>query len=564
MIIGFDGATFDLVRPWADAGLLPTFQRLMQHGAWGDLESTAPPLTPVAWSSMATGLGPGKHGVFDFFARRPGSYDTYLVNSTHRHGTPLWSLAGEQGCRATVINVPATYPPEQVNGLMVTGLLTPNDAGDASWPRGLLAELKQAVPDFGFYPPGVFSPGQEAGFVQSVLEWDRMTLRATHFLMDRQPWDFLFTVFVGIDIVSHFMWRYMAAASHDGRTSRTEPSRPPDLAADAVLADAIQSVYRQADDILAQMLQAAGDDTYVFVVSDHGFGPLDYYMHLNAWLVKRGYLKFKRTPLTQLKALAYRLGLTPLSLLTLARRLRLGGRVQKTASRHHGWIESLARQAFLSLPDVDWSRTTAYASGFGGPIFLNLRGRQPAGIVEPGAEAEALLQRLTDDLKALRHPVTGEPFVGAIYRPEDLYSGPYAQMAPDLLFEPKDWSNQGFGLHDFASNRWLEPSPDRTGTHRMNGILLMQGPGVLPGCRLEKASLLDVAPTALALMGVPIPKNADGRVLVSAFDETLRSQLAITYREEDGTAAGQAQLAVMSEQEEQDIRERLSALGYVG
>ncbi len=130
------------------------------------------------------------------------------------------------------------------------------------------------------------------------------------------------------------------------------------------------------------------------------------------------------------------------------------------------------------------------------------------------------------------------------------------------MFEPKDWRNQGFGQHDFASHRWLEPSPDRTGTHRMNGVLLVHGPHVLPGCRLQEARLVDVAPTVLALMGVPIPTNVDGRVLSSALDETLRSQLAITYRE-DRSEAGRAAVS-MSEQEEQAIRERLAALGYVG
>jgi len=556
MVIGFDGATLALIRPWAEAGILPPFHRLLVHGAWGPLQSTMPPVTPAAWSSLATGLNQGKHGLFDFFARQEGSYETYVVNATHRHGASLWHSLGQAGHRVTVFNVPATYPPDQVNGLMVSGLLTPTHATDAAWPPELLDELKQAVPDFSFYPPGIFSQGQEVEFVNDVLAWDQMTLRATEFLMEKQPWDFLFTVFIGTDIVSHFMWRHMATQGASASTN--------DPAVKETLANAIQSVYRQADMNLARLLEAVGDDVYIVIVSDHGFGPLDYYMHLNAWLVQKGYLKFKRTPAVLLKHLAYCLGITPLRMLELLRALRLGGRVQQTVSERNAWLKSLVKQVFLSLADVDWTRTTAYSAGYGAPIFVNLKGRQPQGIVEPGAENEALLAQLIADLQALRHPDTGEPYVGEIYRPQDLYSGPYTDLAPDLLPLPRNWRNQGYGVHDFASNRWLEPSPDRTGTHRMDGILFLHGPGVRPGYSVEGASLWDVAPTILALMGVPIPENTDGRVLSAALSEELLSQLAITYSEAVDDTPEQPLTPEMSEEDERAIRERLEALGYVG
>ncbi len=556
MVIGFDGATLELIEPWAAAGILPAFKRLMERGAWGPLQSTMPPVTPAAWSSLATGTQQGKHGLFDFYARRPGSYETNVVNAANRHGATLWGLLGEAGYRTTVFNVPASYPPDRVNGVMISGLLTPTQATDAAWPPEVLQELKQAVPGFSFYPPGIFSEGQEAAFVQQVLDWDKMTLQATEFLMTRQPWDFLFTVFIGVDIMSHFMWRHMVTR---GASAPTD-----DPATRETLANAIQAVYRQADAILSTLLEMAGDDTYVAVVSDHGFGPLDYYMHVNAWLVERGYLKFKRTPAVMLKYLAYRLGVTPLFILNLMRRLRLGGKVQETVSTRNDWAKAMVKKAFLSLADIDWSRTTIYATGYGAGLFVNLKGREPQGIVEPGAQCEALLQRLTADLRELRHPETKEPLVGEVYRRSDLYSGPYAELAPDLMFVPRDWRNQPYGVHDFASSRWLEPTPDRTGTHRMNGILFLTGPGILPGARVEGASLWDLAPTILALMKTPIPKNMDGQVLSAALAEELRSQLTVTYRDvaEESQQAGAA--PVLGEDEEQVIRDRLEALGYFG
>ncbi len=155
MILGFDGATLDLVRPWAEAGILPTFKRLMSEGTWGDLTSIMPPVTPASWTAMATGTNQGKHGLFDFFQRDGHGLDSAPVRASDRHGETLWNLLSTAGYRVTVFNVPASYPPDRINGLMVSGLLTPADAKDASWPRHLQQELLKAVPEFNFAPPGI-------------------------------------------------------------------------------------------------------------------------------------------------------------------------------------------------------------------------------------------------------------------------------------------------------------------------------------------------------------------------------------------------------------------------
>lgn len=556
MLIGFDGATLDLIQPWVQAGILPNFARLMSVGACGPLESTIPPVTPAAWGTMATGVNPGKHGIYDFFARRPGSYETYIVNARDRHGPTLWGLLSQAGYRVTVLNVPATYPPDPVNGSMVSGLLTPNEATDAAFPPELLQELKRAVPGFQFHPPGIFSKGKEVEFVQSVLDWDKMTLDATEFMMKRDSWDFLFTVFIGTDIISHWMWREMATQGASVQTS--------DPAVREKLAHAIENVYRQADQILGRMLELAGEDTFVMVVSDHGFGPLDYYLHLNAWLAEKGYLKFKRTPEVMLKYLAYRLGMTPLNIIETLRKLHLAGPVQKTAGDHNEALRRVIKHVFLSLDDIDWSRTTVYTRGYAGPLFVNLKGREPQGIVEPGEEFEAVLKKLEADVREIKHPVTGEPFVSQVGRGKDVYSGPYLKSAPDFGFGMNDLSIQPFGVHDFASNRWFEPTPDRTGTHRMNGIFFLKGPGIEPGTRVQGASLMDVAPTVLALMGVPIPTLMDGHVLSAPMGSELRTGLHARFVEQEIPVAAEVEGPVLGEEDEKIIRERLEALGYFG
>ena len=550
LMIGFDGATLDLILPWVKAGYLPHFARLLAQGAHGPLESTVPPVTPAAWSSLATGLNPGKHGIFDFYARRPNSYETCIVNARDRHGATLWELLSQAGLRTTVFNVPATYPPDRVNGAMVSGLLTPASALDASSPPELLDELKRAVPGFNFYPPGIFSKGQEVEFVSSILDWDEMTLQATQFLMNREPWDFFFTVFIGTDIVSHFMWRHMV--TRGACVTGADPTVRDKLA------NAILSVYRHADEILGKLTAAVDKDTYIMVVSDHGFGALDHYMHLNAWLVQHGYMKFKPTLGVTCKAMAYRLGLTPLNLLDLARRLGMGASVQHTASKHNDWLRSMVKRVFLSFDDIDWSRTTAYTRGYSGPIFANLQGREPQGFIHPGEQFEKLVKQIESDLREFKHPVTGLPFVQCFVRPSDLYTGPFARDSFDIGFFPSDWTTQVYGVHDFASNRPVEPSPDRTGTHRMNGVFFLRGPRVKAEATVEHARLIDIAPSVLGLMGVPIPKNMDGRFLSTA----LASAPQIHFVDSQASDRAEVRESGLSDEDDQIIRERLEALGY--
>jgi predicted AlkP superfamily phosphohydrolase/phosphomutase len=552
LVIGFDGATLDLIRPWAEAGLLPTFRWLMQQGSWGSLRSTMPPVTPTAWSSFITGMNPGKHGLFDFVRRVEGSYDTELVNATHRGGPSFWRLLSDAERRVIVFNVPVTYPPEPVNGLLVSGLLTPALATDATWPPELQQELQEAVPDFDFSPPGMYSRGQDAEFVRSVRQLNHTTLQATLYLMRQQPWDCLATVFMGTDIMSHFMWKHMenqgagAPESVRGLVSR-----------------AIQNCYQDADAALAQLIEAAGDDAYLVVMSDHGFGPMERYMSVNAWLVERGYLRFKRTPASLLKYAMYRLGVTPLRAYTALRALSLADRVRKESRRETARVQTALKRFFLSFDDVDWPRTRAYSVGYAGPIFVNLKGREAQGIVEPGQGYEDLLEELTGELRALKDPRTGLPFVGEIHPRSDLYWGSHAEQSPDLMFMPRDPTTAGLGLFEFPSNRWLCPGPDRTGYHRMDGILFVHGPGILRAHELQGASIMDVAPTVLALTGVPIPGNLDGQVLRDAMSEALLEEVAITYApgkepDRDGHLPFK-----MADEDEEAVRDRLRGMGYV-
>jgi len=544
MVVGLDGATFDLIRPWAREGKLPTFERLMEGGCWGELTSTIPPFTAPAWCSFATGKNPGKHGMYDFAGRKKGSYEMVPLNASSLKAPTLWEILSRHGKKVGVLNVPMTYPPPMVNGLLVTGMLTPPNATNFTYPPELGRELLEAVPGYAIWPEGVFHPmGRESEFLGVVQELTDMRFAATRYLMGKVDWDFFMVVFRGPDLVQHWLWKYMEGRGTNG-----------------ALRDGILGVYQRLDKVMASLLELIPQGTTLVLMSDHGAGPLDTYIHVNTWLLEQGYLRIKRSILPRSKLAMFRLGVTPRRVYGALMRSGLRKGVGSLVRERKGQVRGILDRVFLSFRDVDWPRTLAYSYGNVGPIYLNVKGREPMGRVRPGQEYEQLRDEISGRLMELREPRTGLPLVEKVYRKEELYSGPALEDAPDLFFMPKDLRHQAFGLLQFTSNRWLEPSFDRSGGHRMNGILLFWGEGVRKGT-LAKANMTDIAPSLLALLDTPIPQDMDGRVLQEAFQEEIWGGKEIRYSEphQSGKAPGEG----LTEEETEEIQRRLKGLGYV-
>ena len=552
MILGLDGATLDLIRLWAEAGILPTFQKLMRQGAWGPLRSTMPPVTPAAWSSFMTGVNPGKHGVFGFSSLAEESYENSLVDSNLRQAPSLWQLASRAGKRVIVYNVPVTYPPERVNGLMVSGLMTPPGAKDATYPRELLNELEPPQLGKDIYGHTPFRRGHEAEFIRELLDIHAYNFRTARFLMHRQPWDLFVAEFQHTDTMAHFMWKHM----EDKGADLPEPVRE-------VAANALRDIYTDVDAKLGQLIQESGEDTFVVVMSDHGHGRLKQFFAVNIWLLQKGYIQLKPDAMTRLKYALYRLGLSPSSLYHLALRFGVGDDVFRSEDERVNTTKRRLKGFLLSWGDIDWSRTRAFSLGYGGPIFVNLKGREPQGNVEPGAEYEALLDQLIADLKTITEPAGRGPLVSEIYRGREIYSGPFARRGPDLVFLTRDPSVLGTGLVEFNSKDWFRRMPRKSGSHRMDGILFLSGPGMRQGYSLSGASIMDIAPTVLALLGVPVPNEMDGRVLEAALSGALLDELNITFASTEGLKPDLAPTTEMSPEDEEILVTRLRDLGYI-
>lgn len=545
LVIGLDGATWDVIVPWAKEGKLPILARLLREGAYGDLTTVIPPMTAPAWTSFMTGVNPGKHGIIDFVQRRQGSYAIAPVNASHRRARSLWDIAGAAGRVVGAINVPITYPPEPVNGFMVSGLLTP-DGAPYTYPPDLADELDRAVDGYRIHMKPTYSRGNLDEFLDDLPVLTRKQVDAVRYLMGSRKWDLVSLVLRSSDGVQH-------AACH-----ATDPAHPLYTRQHAErYGSAILDVYRQIDAHVGELLALLDDDTMLVLMSDHGYGPLHQFIYVNNWLMRWGLLRVRRAPLSRLRWLAFRLGLSPVEIYDVLLRLGLGSlKGAVTKGKNRGLLSTL----FLSFADVDWSRTTAYAVGNGGQVFVNLRGREPQGIVEPGAEYERVVDEIIERLAEIADPKTGKPIELDIYRRDELYTGECVDLLPDIVFLPHDLKRMPFGEYEFGSNKLIGPSWSISGTHRMNGIVAFWGPGVRPGHKLHGAQIVDLAPTILTLLDVEIPSTMDGRVLSEAFEEDT---LAPRWGAGEQTGVDGEQIR-LTEDEEAEIAARLRGLGYVG
>ena len=547
LVIGLDSAPLGLLEPWIAAGKLPNLGRLIAQGATGVLNSSFPPLSPAAWSSFATGMHPGKHGVLDHGYRQAGTYKIVPTNARRRGGATLWQLLGQAGKRVGVINVPETYPPSPVNGFLITGMTTPSDDADWCYPASLAAELKQAMGGYRVF--GVRSKENLDRSLAGMHQTIPLRMQAASYLWEQHQPHFMILVFMETDVVQHKTWKYM------------DPSHPQH----SRYGNAILDIYRRIDEHLPLLLEQVDDETAVIIMSDHGAGPIDKWLNLNSWLLRENFLRLKPEWPSRLRHLAFRLGLTPNNAYRLASALRLG-LVDKAADKAKR--EASIQRAnpmmglFLSFNDVDWGQTRAYTLGGNlTGIWINLQGREPHGAVSPGAEYEQVRDELIDRLRELRDPDTGQAIATAIHRREQVYHGPYLERAPDVIFETLDEQYVGFGSQEFTTNAIMEPSPLFSGCHRRAGMVALHGKPFRPGARLAEHQIVDLSPTILHLLGCSVPADIDGRVMVEALTAGYRQAHPISI-------AGQAwkpaeDQAGFSPEEENKVSERLRDLGYL-
>lgn len=558
LLIGLDGATFDLLQPYIDQGYLPHLANLQANGCWGELCSTVPPFTAAAWSSVITGCNPGQHGILSFTTRDRFNYDLTgkgFVNAS-RFKQTLWELMSEAGKQVGVVNVPLTYPARPVNGYMVTGMLTPPDAPQFTYPPDLAAQLGAD------YQIDVEFIRDEVGFrlhnmppkADMMSQIRRVTAVRTQTalrLLTEKPWDFFMMVYTGTDRLAHFFWDDMMAAITEDNLAGSTPMQ--------------QQACRYLQEVdagIGQLIAQAGPDTNIMIISDHGFGAAPTQrIYLNVWLEAAGFLQ--RRPATGLSDWEYW-------------RVQIG---------RNKWLKQILRQILpqsvqdktkevaesASEPIFDWAQTKAY----GVPIYfhvcgieVNLLGRQREGCV-PVADYEALRQQIIDEAQQLRHPATGQPLVQRVARREELYQGEYVETFPDviLVFDP-----DLVAAFSVAGSQLVEPHPHpiRPGEHRDEGLFMAAGPLFEPqSTALTGLNLIDVPATVLHSLGLPVPPHFDGRVLTEIFDPdwlaahpVVHDNPPVVWHAPD-VAPDVAQAQQPSAMAEAALEKRLRGLGYI-
>jgi predicted AlkP superfamily phosphohydrolase/phosphomutase len=468
------------------------------------------------------------------------------VNATSLRAPTIWQILSEAGLHVGVMNVPVTYPPRPINGFMISGLLSPTDA-DITYPVDLLDPY---ATELGLYRVALrvqYKDGNEETYLNDGLDLIDTRGRYALRLMADQPWDVFMVHFIALDNMQHAFWKFI---------DPTHPRYDPMMADE--FGDALLRAYQAVDVQVGRLIDQAQEivgDVNVIAMSDHGFGPLHYIVNLNIHFLKHGLLRLKRHPWTQLRAALFRLGFTPASVYHLLEKLSLQNIVARVSKQSRNQLVS----KFLSFRDVDWHRTTAYSMGHVGQVYLNRRRQE---IADTGDGFEAARESVVDVLRQLTHPETGDRLLDEVIYGSDVTHGPYIDQAPDLHLILDGYRCIAFPL--FATNYEVVTQQIRgdSGCHRGNGIFIGHGPAFSQGLIVDGSRIIDLAPTILHLMGLPIPSDMDGQVLRTTLAAEFLDAHPVRFVESAQDSADEER--ALSGDQAAEIEDRLRALGYLG
>jgi len=524
LVIGLDAATWRVMDPLLETGELPTVESLIEDGTRAVLDSTIPPMTPAAWTSISTGVGPGKHGIFDFVDQ---DQDTYEFSTTEYETTTrpaLWDVFAAEDLTVGVLNYPLVYPPRKVEDFFVSGIPASVEEVIAHPP-----DLQERLEAGDYRLHTEVGPGAGAEpYIRDVESLtDTQCDLAVDLLTEYKP-DLFWTVFMGVDWVQHFCWD----ATVDG-----EP--------------AVERIYRHFDSVIDRLVTATSDGANVILVSDHGACPIKAELHLNNLLAQWGYLERSDEVASPVRQIA-----TGAASLAFDIATRLPPTVKKhlTMGLPRKMIDEVREAAGASQTtmheSIDWERTRAFSYGYMGRVFLHDAERYPEGAVV-AQKYESLRDELIERFEQLEHPETGEPIVDRAVRSEDVYDGDRIDEGPDILLIPVDWRYMMYG--DFGE-QWIEPPGRRVADHHNEGILVLSGPK-FDGGRFN-ADITDVAPTLLALHGLPLIDDMDGAVLSSAFADEVNESMERVPPEQLVTSSRRGSVR-------SGVEDRLENLGYM-
>lgn len=524
-ILGVDGATFDIMDPWMEAGKLPAFSKLAKEGRRGPMKSAVPPLSPVAWTSMVTGVNPGKHCIYDFWLRDWPNEEQYpsftFATGADRKVKAFWELLSEKGKRCIVANMPCSFPPDPINGIMISGMDAAHDKVSAFLPDSIYDEVTANVGDYYLGPLDLVSRRTAAGnsaanrreLSAAVISMARRRREIYSYLASKHEWDVFFGVFTESDMAMH---RFFDGIS--------DPEKDPE--------NTVLTVFQEIDQFIDELKAICDDEVDIMVVSDHGFTNVDAALRLNRYLEKEGFLVQRQSKKASL-----------LFLLQFAEPLRYVVR----------WLRSRKL-----LPKKKRTGMKAWQVGIdyeNSRVFFN--GVYPYFHVLRHASSDEACTALISSLEALEFE--GRKVFKEVARCSDVFSGPFTGDIPEVIGVLNEGFESSRELTRFAGNK-DEVFCEQVlweGTHSEHGIFMYSGAGVVPGEEdLEDLSVMDIAPTVLAHLGVPLSTEMDGK----GIGEVLGNRQPLIedyniYRSHPDQQTDEDHMDTMEE--------RLTALGYL-
>lgn len=526
LMVGLDGGTWNVFGRLVEKGAMPNLAALMRHGTWGVLDSTVPPVTLPGWSSFMTGKNPGAHGVYGFVRMLPDRYETGgLANAAHVRSATLWDHLGRAGKRVALISVPPSYPLPKVNGAVIGCMLTPPGQTVAAPPE-LAAELHDYVADVP--PPRGIKDGQAdydergSAYIDGLTAQTRQrTELAQRFL--REGTDLVCVVFYAPDRIQHYFWPYVV-----GEAGGAHP----------VIQRGVDETLRVLDESLGALMDALTPDDTLVLMSDHGCRRKpDQAVYLNRWLVEQGFLHER--PFWRLR-----------------RRI-----LAKVMSRERRRRYDTEERRLVRARTKAWAQTLD-PSTVG--VWIHAASRYPLGCVSP-ADYETVRDDLIRRMRAFTNQ-RGQPIFDAVERREDVYTGPFANEAPDILASCSPVAGAIYGslARDLRARTIFGPFEELgfTGTHDPRGLYLFAGAHVRTAGEHQAYPIESLAPTALHLLGLPVPRSMDGAVCTSVLDDAFLAEHPVQYVDDDPETFAGGAASWGSAEDEAKVREHLQALGY--
>lgn len=459
-VLGIDGAPPELIlNKWLEE--LPNIKKMIDNGISAKIRSTIPPSTCVAWTAFASGRDAGELGVYSYTYRVNNSYDKVkLINSNCVKKKSIWDILSLHNKKSIILNLPLTYPIKPLNGIMVSGFLTPDMNGPCIYPENLKEEIKGLLKEDYMFDIAEFAgyknvPKEE--LLKLIYKMTDQHFKLIKYLIRKKEWDFFMAVIIGSDRIMHTFWSYC-----DETHKKYKP--------DSKFKNAIKEYFQYLDKEIGEIRLMLDEDTTFIISSDHGMRKMEGRINLNDFLIKEGYLVLRDKPqqLTKFK-----------------------------------------------MNDVNWSKTKAYAIGsYQGRVYFNVKGKDPKGIVKPGKEYEKLREEIIEKLRHITSD-NGNKLDNRFYTPETIYPKGYTIEAPDIIVY---FDNLLWGVNNDVGNNSLYSWSTTVGSddagHAPEGVFILEDKSVKKKKDLGIINILDVMPTILKLMNIPKPKDLQGKPIL--------------------------------------------------